>query len=209
MAIRENPYRVLQAIAPFELLVAYDHNVGFAHTNIGVLSVRNVTPHASPTLALLRAVEQRVLQVLALPPPTSRREFARRLGELWDQNVFNKVLEERLSAGHSIVPPGVLYRRAQLLARRDGVPLEMAWMQSLGWEPRLIPTPPPLATHLPWYPAESHCFSRPLGGDRAAMARTPDARVHPRVALAPQWLVSMENGLGVKWRCATAGAAPL
>ena len=101
MAIRVDP-RIIFRDASFGkgLLLAYDHNVGFAHVNIGCMYICRASPNGT-TVGLLRAVERRVLSVLALPPPASRRDFAWRVGELWDQNVFNKVPTPRHIMQHT------------------------------------------------------------------------------------------------------------
>ena len=207
VAVMADPYPMLAALRraspAVSLLLTYDHVVGFAHLNIGVLHLRGRDlATAGPTIGLLRAVENRVLDLLRMPPPKTRREYDQRLGGVWDQNAFNKQVLDSLSWDERVQRSG--YKSYMEAARRmfkEKISMDDAWLSSLGWEKTLVPAPAPLGAFSPWYPPSAPLYWRRLLPQKTA---NPDERL----ATAPQWFVSMENGLGLRWRHFLYGESP-
>ena len=139
--------------------------------------------------------------------------------DLWDQNAFNKQVVDTLAWDGRIARHGYgHYLQVFQRVLNGGISMDDAWMASLGWEKTPVPPPAPLGRYPPWYPANATLYWRHLlpvnttaAGTAASSMGVPlPAAASPgeHLAVVPQWLVSMENSLGIKWRHHLYGETP-
>ena len=192
-----DPYPMLAALRraspAVSLLLTYDHVVGFAHLNIGSVAPPRAGPRdrrANDWIA--RAVENRVLDLLRMPPPKTRREYDQRLGGVWDQNAFNKQVLDSLSWDERVQRSG--YKSYMEAARRmfkEKISMDDAWLSSLGWEKTLVPAPAPLGAFSPWYPPSAPLYWRRL---LAKGPPIPTSASRPRRSGLSRWRMGWASG---------------
>ena len=221
MAVRASPYGSLHTIfKPFTMVTTFDYKGGFANTNIGYIYIQN----ASPTGALhglFEEFERRVDHALKLRAKLTGGERARHTTKfLWDQNLWNKVLLSDMASHAVYLPDGsdltwTSEHKKILRARRY-------------WREESLQTPSSLSKIPPWGQTTERALWYELRGHRNSSNTDASQIVKSvldvnayvdgasgsgcsgtgggcggggsgeKIALAPAWLVAMENGLGLK-----------
>ena len=226
MAVRTDPYASLHAAlahSTIKMVTTFDYKGGFANTNIGYIYIRNAS-YPGALHGLFVEFERRIdLAFGMMRKSTQGRGFITRY--LWDQNLWNKVLLSDMATHAVHLPDGsdaawMAANRKILRARRY-------------WREGSLPTPRELQRTAPWGETTERYLSYELRGGRAEVNPPPmdgatDGYVNgvsgsgcvgsgggcggggsgESIALAPAWLVSMENGLGLKGKHWLYGATP-
>lgn len=222
----------------YAMVTTFDYKGGFANTNIGYIYIRNANATGAlhglfvefeRRISLALGMQHTV-------PSLQRRSFTTRF--LWDQNLWNKVLLSDMAQHAVYLPDGAdsawtASHRRVLRARRYWREGLMPTPSSL----QKLPPWGETTERFLWYELRGANLSSPRGAAAGADGGVPlptaassvdDGYVNgqsgsgcvgpgggcggggsgERIALAPSWLVSMENGLGLKGKHWLYGATP-